>query len=339
MIAVGVDTHKLEHVVCVLDALGQVIAERTISADRAGYVQLASALRELGDDLIVGIEGAGSYGAGLCEHLLADGIRVVEVERPKRAERRRSGKSDRIDALIAARKALAGDGLSRPRRGGTRQAIAALLVGHRSCMRERTRLLNELQALVVTGPVALREQLGTGSGQQLANRLAKTRRRAGLLESEQIILDVLRDLARRANELKQHATSYTRQLEALIRGLDSELLNEPGIGPLSAAKLLVCDPHRLKSEAAFARCNGTAPLPASSGQTTRHRLSRGGDRQANNALHTIAIVRARCNHPETRAYLDRRIAEGKTKREAMRSLKRLLSRTLYTRLRNVPLTT
>jgi transposase len=338
MIAVGVDTHKLEHAVCVLDEAGRVVGERTISANRRGYAELAGWIGGLGEEVIVGIEGAGSYGAGLCAHLLGAGIRVVEVERPKRAERRRGGKSDRIDALIAARKALAGDGLSTPRRGGTRQAIAALLVGHRSCMRERTRLLNELQALVMTGPVVLREQLGSGSGQQLASRLQKTRRRAGLLESEQIILDVLRDLARRSNELKKHATSYTQKLAALIRGLDQELLNEPGIGPLSAAKLLVCDPQRFTSEAAFARCNGTAPLPASSGQTTRHRLSRGGDRQANCALHTIAIVRSRCD-PETRAYLDRRIAEGKTKREAIRSLKRLLSRHLYTRLIKIPLTT
>jgi transposase len=338
MIAVGVDTHKLEHAVCVLDALGQLIGERTISADRRGYTELARWIGGLDDELIVGIEGAGSYGAGLCERLLAEGIRVVEVERPKRAERRRGGKSDQIDAQRAAKRVLAGDGLSAPRRGGTRQALCALLVGHRSCMRERTRLLNELQALVTTAPIALREKLGAGSGHKLATRLLQTRRQPGSLETEQIILDVLRDLARRARDLKTHADDYTRTLATLISGLDPELLNEPGIGPLSAAKLLVCDPQRLTGEAAFARCNGTAPLPASSGQTVRHRLSRGGDRQANNALHTIAIVRARCD-PETRAYLERRIAEGKTKREAMRALKRHLSRSLYKRLITVPLTT
>jgi transposase len=337
MIAVGVDTHKHEHAICVLDALGQVVGERTISANRRGYGELARWIGELAVEVIVGIEGAGSYGAGLCEYLLAEGIRVVEVERPKRAERRRGGKSDRIDALIAARKALAGEGLSTPRRGGTRQAIGALLVAHRSCMRERVRLLNELQALVTTAPVALREQLGGGSGQRLATRVLATRRRPTALESEGIILDVLRDLARRARELARHADGYKRKLDTLIRGLDQDLLNEPGIGPLSAAKLLVCDPHRLSGEAAFARCNGTAPIPASSGQTTRHRLSRGGDRQANNAIHTIALVRAR-RDPQTRAYLDRRIAEGQTKREAMRSLKRLLSRSLYKRLIAVPLT-
>jgi transposase len=338
MIAVGVDTHKHEHAICALDELGQLIEERTISADRGGYAELAGWIGELPDAVVVGIEGAGSYGAGLCEYLLGQGIRVVEVERPKRAQRRRGGKSDQIDALIAARKALAGDGLSTPRCGGTRQAIGALLVAYRSCMRERTRLLNELQALLTTAPVALREQLGAGTGEQLATRLLRTRRRRASLESEQIILEVLRDLARRARDLQRHADGYKTQLDSLIRGLDADLLNEPGIGPISAAKLLVCDPHRLTGEAAFARCNGTAPLPASSGQTVRHRLSRGGDRQANNAIHTIALSRARCD-PQTRAYLERRIADGKTKREAMRALKRHLSRSLYKRLITIPLTT
>jgi transposase len=337
MIAVGVDTHKREHAVCVLGALGQPLGERTISANRCGYAELARWIGTLDGEVLVGIEGAGSYGAGLCEHLLSEGIRVVEVERPKRAQRRRGGKSDRIDALLAARKALAGDGVSTPRRGGTRQALGALLVAHRSCVRERTRVLNELQALVTTAPTALREELGAGSGQVLATRLLATRRRIGALESEQIILGVLHDLASRSRELARRADEYKRTLETVIRGLDHELLNERGIGPISAAKLLVCDPHRLKGEAAFARCNGTAPIPASSGQTVRHRLSRGGDRQANNAIHTIALVRLR-HDPPTRAYLDRRISEGKTKREAMRCLKRHLSRNLYKRLISIPLT-
>jgi transposase len=338
MIAVGVDTHKHEHAICVLDGVGQALGERTIAADRRGYAELVRWIGELGEGVVVGIEGAGSFGAGLCEHLLASGISVVEVERPKRAARRRGGKSDRIDALLAAKRVLAGDGLAQPRRGGTRQALAALLVAYSSCVRERTRLLNALQALHTTAPVALREQLGSGNGHQLAARLMRVRRRPTALESEQIILDVLRDLARRADELTTRANSYKTKLDQLIRALDPELLNEPGIGPICAAKLLVCDPHRLSGEAAFARCNGTAPLSASSGKTIRHRLSRGGDRQANSAIHTIALTRARCD-PDTRAYLKRRIAEGKTPREAMRCLKRHLSRSLYKRLISVPLTT
>jgi transposase len=337
MIAVGVDTHKYEHAICALDERGRVIDERTASATRAGYAGLVGWLAQLSEP-VVGIEGAGSYGAGLCEYLLGAGIKVVEVERPKRAQRRRGGKSDRIDALAAARRVLAGDGLATPRRAGVRQSLATLLVGYRSCIAERTRVLNELQALHTTAPIALREQLGRGTGKQLARRLLKLRRRPSAPASEQILLDVLRDLAQRSDDLTRRAHAHRSTLETLIHELDDTLLDEPGIGPISAAKLLVCDPQRLDSEAAFARCNGTAPVPASSGQTVRHRLSRGGDRQANSALYTIALTRARCD-ATTRAYLERRVREGKTRREAVRSLKRHLSRQLYHRLIQLDLTT
>ena len=336
MIAVGVDTHKHEHVARALDELGQVVGGLQVEANLDGYTELLEWLGALGDDVVVGIEGAGSYGAGLCELLLAEGIAVVEVERPRRQERRR-GKSDQIDALAAAKKVLAKEGLSTPRAGGTRQALQALLVAQRSCVSERTRLLNQLQALHTTAPVALRERVGPGNGRALVARLHKMRARQGAPEAEQLIFAVLRDLARRARELGRRADAYKRELSHLIGSLDPTLLDEPGVGPISAAKLLACDPQRLKSEAAFARCNGTAPKPASSGHTIRHRLSRGGDRQANNALHTIARIRARHNE-QTRAYLDRRVSEGKTPREAMRALKRHLSRSLYKRLITVPLT-
>jgi transposase len=148
---------------------------------------------------------------------------------------------------------------------------------------------------------------------------------------------VLRALARRVRALDTEINHYQREIARLVHSLDSTLLDEPGIGPISAGKLLACDPARFKSEAAFARANGTAPQPASSGRTVRHRLSRGGDRQVNNAIHMIALSRS-LHHPETRTYLDRRISEGKTKREAMRALKRHLSRNLFKRLLDTPLT-
>jgi transposase len=337
MIALGVDTHKHEHAICALDHLGQILAEHRITADPRGYASLADWIGQLADAVVVGIEGAGSYGAGLCEYLLGEKISVVEVERPRRADRRRDGKSDRVDALLAAKRVLAHDRLSAPRAGGTRLALQALLVAYRSCVAERTRALNQLQALHTTAPISLRARIGNGSGKQLATRILKLRHHHNSPLSEQVILEVLRDLARRARDLTTRADSHRAELDRIIRTLDHTLLEEPGIGPISAAKLLACDPHRLKGEAAFARCNGTAPIAASSGKTIRYRLSRGGDRQANNAIHTIALSRAR-HDPETRAYLQRRISQGKTPREAMRSLKRHLSRILYKRLLAVPLT-
>jgi transposase len=279
---------------------------------------------------VVGIEGAGSYGAGLCQHLQDAVVAVVEVERPRRRDRR-AGKSDQIDALLAARRVLAGDGLSTPRAAGSRAALSVLLVAYRSCLGERTRLLNQLQGLHVTAPAALRERIGQGNGARLADRLARMRDRPDAGQHEQTMLTVLRDLARRARHLNAQASHYRGEITTLVRDLNPTLMDEPGVGPISAAKLLVCDPARFRSEAAFARCNGTAPIPASSGQTIRHRLSRGGDRQANNTIHTIAMNRA-VNHPESRAYLERRIRQGKTHRDAMRALKRQISRRIYQRL-------
>ena len=176
-----------------------------------------------------------------------------------------------------------------------------------------------------------------GTGKRLERRLATMRARASAPAEEHTVFAVMRDLAARSRALAVDARRYERELIEIIGSLDRTLLDEVGVGPISAAKLLVCDPARFKHEAAFARANGTAPLPASSGKTVRHRLNRGGDRKDNNAIHTIALSRS-LHDPETRAYLDRRISEGKTKREAMRALKRHLSRTLFKRLSEVPLT-
>jgi transposase len=339
MVAVGVDTHKGSHFAVALDGLGQLLGELVIEASAAGYRELerwAASFAIDGSQPVFGIEGAGSYGAGLCEHLQGAGCSVVEVERPRRCARR-AGKSDRIDALAAAKKVLAGEGLATPKGAGARVALAALLVARRSCVGERTRLLNQLQALHVTAPVALRERIGEGSGKQLERRLQRMRARKGDGVAERAVLAVMRDLAAHSHSLAGEAARYERELAQIVGAFAPGLLEEVGVGPICAAKLLACDPARFKSEAAFARCNGTAPIPASSGKTVRHRLNRGGDRQANNAIHTIALVRS-LHHPETRAYLDRRVGEGKTKREAMRALKRHLSRRLFNRLVEVPLT-
>jgi transposase len=338
MIAVGVDTHKHQHLAVAVDALGQLLAEITITATLAGYRQLLAWIAGLEGEVRVGIEGAGSYGAGLCEHLQDNGVEVFEVERPKRRERR-TGKSDRLDALLAAKKVLANDGLSTPRGHGKRVALQMLLVAYRSVISERSRLYNQLQALHVGAPGALRERVGPArNGATLARRLTGMRTRPNASLQENTTLQVLRDIANRTRALDTQAAAYTRQIDALTRELAPTLIDEPGVGPITAGKLIAFNPARFKSEAAFARANGTAPQPASSGKTVRHRLSRGGDRQINTAIYTIALSRS-IHHPASHAYMQRRIDEGKTKREAMRSLKRYLSRDLYQHFAKTPLTT
>ena len=338
MIAVGVDTHKQQHHAVALDGLGQVLGEIVIETTLAGYSQFMCWLRELGESVLVGIEGAGSWGAGLCEFLQAEEIEVFEVERPQRRERR-GGKSDRIDALLAAKKVLTREGLSTPRGAGKRLAIQMLLAGYRSIVSERSRLYNQLQALQVSAPYELRERIGNArNGAALANRLTGMRTRPTASQQENLTLQVLRDIANRARALDTEAENYTRQIEEMVNSLAPALLEEPGVGPICAGRLLAFNPSRFTSEAAFARANGTAPQPASSGKTVRHRLSRGGDRQVNAAIYTIALSRS-VHHAPSRAYIQRKITEGKTKREAMRSLKRHLSRHLYNQLTKTPLTT
>jgi hypothetical protein len=339
MIAVGVDTHKGSHFAVALDDLGQLLGELTIAVCAAGYDELERWARGFGTDrqqIVFGLEGASSWGSGLCEHLQAAGCEVLEVERPRRSDRRR-GKSDRIDAIAAAKRVLAGESTSTPRRRGALTALRALLVAQRSAVTQRTRLLNEIQALHASAPVALRERIGEGNGRQLERRLARMRIRANAEPAERAVLGVMRDMADRSRALAVDVARYERELAQLVASLDPTLLHETGVGPISAAKLLVCDPTRFSSEAAFARCNGTAPIPASSGKTVRHRLNHGDDRQVNNAIHTITLSRS-LHHPETHAYLDHRVTEGKTKHEAMRSLKRHLSRYPFQRLTKPPLT-
>jgi transposase len=337
MIAAGVDTHKESHVAVALDALGRALGERVVPATEAGYKELAAWLTQLGGDPRVGIEGTGSFGAGLTEHLQGLEIPVFEVERPRRRDRK-NGKSDSIDALMAAKRVLAGDGLSTPRASGERKALQTLVGAYRACVAERTRLYNQLHALLITAPSALRERVGKGGGTKLARRLTRMRDQRNANIEETTTLAVLRDIARRIQTMHEVADGYQTSITALVQSLNPTLMQEPGIGPITAAKLLACDPARFTSEAAFARTNGTAPIPASSGNTTRHRLNRGGDRQINTAIHMIALTRSQ-HHPETKAYIARRISEGKTKREAMRSLKRHLSRHLYKQLTTPPLTT
>jgi transposase len=240
MIAVGVDTHKGSHFAVALDDLGQMLGELAIAVCAAGYSELKRWAQDIagdGQQIVFGIEGAGSWGAGLCEHLQASGCEVFEVERPRRSDRRR-GKSDRIDALAAAKHVLADDGTSTPRRRGVLTALRALLVAQRSASAERTRLLNEIQALHASAPVALRERIGEGTGSQLERRLEGMRVRKDTKPEERVVLGVMRDLAARSRALAIDVARYKQDLAELVESLDPTLLQETGVGPLSAAKLL-----------------------------------------------------------------------------------------------------
>jgi transposase len=321
-VAIGVDTHKDLHVAVALDALGAQLDSREIATTPAGYRSLLSWAQELGVPAFA-IEGTGSYGAGLVRFLEQAGVRVYECERPRREERRR-GKSDLIDAALAARRLLGGKGLSFPRGGGRREDL-------RSAMRARNAALNQLSALLVTAPDDLRARLGALSGDRLAHAAARLRPRP------EVMTGVLRRLGQRAVRLSQEVAESERALAALLAHVAPDLLEECGVGPICAAQLLVSsgDPSRMTSEASFAALAGTSPVDASSGKERRHRLNRGGDRQLNWALHVVPLARIRHN-PETAAYYERLLAAGKTTREARRCVKRALARHFYRRLREMP---
>lgn len=331
-VAVGVDTHKEAHVAVALDRLGCQLGEREVAANEAGYADLLAWARSLGQ-CCFSIEGAGSYGAGLASFLAQAGLPVVECERPSRRDRRR-GKSDPLDGLLAARRLLAGEGVSWPRGGGARELLRVLLVERRSADQARTACLNQLHALVVTAPPALRERLDRLHQAALATAAAGLRARAG---DERELIGVLRRLAARAQALGRELAEVEREIEQLVRTLAPELLAECGVGPICAAQLIVSsgDPRRMRSEASFAALAGTSPVEASSGPIKRHRLNRGGDRQLNSALHTIALNRTRF-HAETAAYYGRLLALGKNKREALRCVKRMLARYFFRKLRTNP---
>jgi transposase len=333
--AIGVDTHKQTHTAYALDRLGRPLGTLEIRADAGGYLELLSWAAALGEPAFA-LEGTGCYGAGLARLLAGAGYQVFEVERPKR-EQRRCGKSDLLDAERAARRLLAGEGLAQPRGGqGARETLRLLLLERRSASSARTSAINQLHALLTTAPEPLREQLAGLQADALLNGCLRLRQRRND-PTANALLAILRRIASRAKQLNDELALVDRELTTLINELAPELLAEYGVGPFCAAQLLVStgDPRRLHSEAAFARLAGTSPLPASSGQRQRHRLNRGGDRQLNYALHLIALQRVRF-HDETRAYYQHLQDNGKSKREALRCVKRALSRRLYRLLATNP---
>lgn len=333
-IVIGVDTHAETHTAVAVDALGRVLGTVEVPATGAGYRRLVTWARRHGELSRAGVEGTGAYGAGLARHLIEAGVEVIEVDRPNRQRRRRRGKSDPTDAEAAARAVLSGEATTVPKdRTGVVEAIRILQVTRRSAVKARTQAGNQMKDLVLTAPEAVRARLRGLSTRQRVRVCAAWRPGTGLcVDPTAATRRALHDLACRWLVLHDEARMLEAQLTELLEATVPTLMAEPGIGPDSAAKLVIAagqNPDRLRSEAAFAALCGTSPVENSSGKHTGHRLNRGGNRQANNALHVVAIVRSqRC--PETRAYLARRAQNPtSTPRRDRRCLKRALARRLY----------
>jgi transposase len=329
----GVDTHGRTHHAAVVDQHGRLLADAEFGAHTDGYRQLLGWLRRHGHLQAVGVEGTGTYGAGLTRFLLERGVPVLEADRPDRKMRRQRGKSDPIDAEAAARAVLAGTATALPkRRDGIVEAIRALRSVRAGAVKARTAAINQLKAVVVTAPAVVREPLdGRSTTRQVAACARLRPDLEQLADPVQAAKAALRALAVRILSLEQEIQA--RRPAAGRAGPQGGAANLGllAIGIQHAGQLLTTagdNPERLRGEASFAHLCGAAPIPASSGRTRRHRLHRGGDRDANCALHLAVVVRMRCC-PRTRAYVERRTNEGLSKPEIMRCVKRYLAREVY----------
>jgi transposase len=330
----GVDTHLDLNVAAALDPVGGLLGVAEFPTTLAGHRELLGWLSGFGPVARAGVEGTGSYGVGLARFLRAAGVEVVEVDRPNRQARRRSGKSDPLDAIEAARAVLSGRACGAAKsRDGNVEAIRVLVVAKRSARSAKIQTLNQIRHLSFTAPDQLRQRLAGVSRQQLAARAAALRPPA--VESADPVITAtktaLRTLGRRVLALDAEKARIDALLATLVTQTAPQLLTVFGVGIDTAAELLVTagdNPGRLRSEAAWAHLCGTAPIPASSGKVTRYRLNRGGDRQANRALWGIVITRLG-NDPRTRAYMARRLGEGRSKPEVIRVLKRYVAREVY----------
>ena len=329
----GIDTHKELHVAAVIDTGENVLATRSFSTTRAGYRALIRWMRSFGDVARIGVEGTGSYGAGITRHLADAGIEVLEVDRPDRSDRRRKGKDDDLDAISAARAALRGQRTSIPKsKDGAVEALRVLRVTRGTAIRARRNALQLLRMSIVSAPDEVRDQVRNLTRMQLIRTCASWRPdTTSAADPASATRIALKSLARRILELGDEIAALDELIKPIVCKLAPQLLERTGIGIEIAGQLLVTagDNHqRLRTEAGFAMLCGVAPLPASSGMTQRHRLNRGGDRQANSALHLAVISRIRMD-PATQAYLARKTAEGHSKLEIIRCLKRYLAREVY----------
>ena len=330
----GVDTHLDTHVAAALDERGAQLGVQSFPATAAGYRELLGWLEGFGTLELVGVEGTGSYGAGLTRHLLDHQVAVVEVDRPNRQRRRRTGKSDPHDAVAAARAAQGGDATgSAKTRDGNVEAMRVLRVARRSARGSRTQAINQMRSLISTAPEELRAELRDLSIYNVLT-VASAYRHTGRTDVTTVTKLTLRTLARRALSLEEEVKEIDRLLKTLVAETAPELNAVDGVGTDVASAILVAagdNPERLKSESTFAKLCGVSPLDASSGKQERHRLNRSGDRQANSALWHIVFTRM-VNDPRTKHYIERRMKEGRTKKEAIRCLKRYVAREVFAAL-------
>jgi len=333
----GVDTHRDFHVAAALDEMGTALATAQFATTRAGYLDLVAWLESFGEVARVGVEGTGSWGKGLTRVLTQSGISVVEVIRPNRQTRRRYGKSDITDAIAAARAVLNGEASAQPRDPqGPVESIRLLKVARSSAIKQRSAVANQIHAVLSTATEPVRGPLTTMTLVQIINRV--TRYRPGDVSCPtQAAKLALKTLGQRHRNLSTEIETIDEHLTTLVElAAPPELINMFGVGTQTAAELLITagsNPQRITSEASFAALCGVSPVDASSGKQIRHRLNRGGDRQANSALYRIVIVRLR-HHQPTRQYMERRTAQGLTKKEIIRCLKRYLAREIWQHLTN-----
>src|SRR5215218_7977610 len=331
-VVLGVDTHLDVHLAVVLDHLGRRLGTFSVPTTKNGYESLLARAESFGPVRCAGVEGTSSYGAGLARHLRAMAIPVMEVERPKRRHLRRKGKSDPIDAEAAARTVLAGEAVGESKSGdGKVEMIRVLRSARRSAVKARSQAANQLQALLVTAPQDLRQRLRRLPTKELVVTCARFRLGGDPEDVRTASRFALRSVARRHEALSEEIAELDAQLGRLVVEVAPGLICRPGIGTHHAATLLVLagdNPERLNTEASFASLCGVSPIEASSGKVVRHRLNRGGNRDANRALHMICVVRMGSDE-RTRRYVARRTAEGKSKWEIMRCLKRYIAREVY----------
>ena len=334
VVAGGIDTHKDLHVAAVVDqGDGSLLDTKEFSTTRSGYRALLRWMNSHGTITAIGVEGTGSYGAGVTRFLTDAGIRVFEVDRPDRSDRRRRGKSDSLDAEMAARAVLSGRRLSTPKnKSGKVEALRVLRLTRSSAIRSRVKALQLLRNHAISAPDEVRDQVRSLTRMQLLRTVAAWRPDYHDFDHPATATRIaMRSLARRMLDLNDEIADLDDLIGPLVTELGARLLARPCIGIETAGQLLVTaggNPERLRSEPAWAMLCGVSPLPASSGMTKRHRLNRGGDRQANRALHMIAIGRLRTHEP-TKAYVARKTAEGKSKLETIRCVKRYIAREVY----------